>query len=114
MSKIFYDHLLDLKKVSKHVGKVARSEDEKIELWQIVDEIVHHGVIGCILDNLPKEHHEEFLERFYESPHDEQILVFLKEKIQKDIVEIIRDAVCLLTLEITDNILPKRKKKVKK
>lgn len=108
MSKTYYDNLLDLNKVDKVVTGVAGSHDEKLELWQIVDEIVHHKVMGCVLDNLPKEHHDEFLEKFYQAPYDERLLVYLKDKIKKDIVEIIKEGVAALTLELIDKILPEK------
>jgi hypothetical protein len=114
MSKTYYDHLLDLNKVDKVVRDTAKSEDEKLELWQIVDEIVHHRVMGCVLDHLPVEHHEEFLQKFYEAPYDERLLVYLKDKIKKDIIEIIKEGVVALTLELIDNIVPAKTKIEKK
>lgn len=85
MSKIFYDHLINIDRVDREIKKIAESHEEKSELWQIVDEIIHHRMFGCIFDKLPREHHKEFLERFYKTPHDEGLLVFLSEKVKEDI-----------------------------
>src|SRR5260221_7558774 len=49
MSRIFYDHLTNFAKIEKLIKTSATSADEKEELWKIVDEIVHHKVMGCIL-----------------------------------------------------------------
>jgi len=113
MSKTYYDHLLDLEKVDGVVKKVVKSHEEKVELWQLIDEIIHHRVMGCVLDSLPEKHHDEFLQKFAESPHDEKLLDFLKEKIKTDIVFLIKETVAALVLELIDynNIDGQRKTK---
>ncbi|OGM29512.1 hypothetical protein A2630_00775 [Candidatus Woesebacteria bacterium RIFCSPHIGHO2_01_FULL_44_10] len=93
MSKIFYDSLLDLSDVEKHISKVAQTQEEKEELWQIVDELIHHKIVGCILDNLHSDHHEEFLDKFHLNPYDESIIQYLNEKIDSDAGQLIRDQV---------------------
>ncbi|MGB6882108.1 MAG: hypothetical protein WBD86_02315, partial [Microgenomates group bacterium] len=65
MSKIFYDHLIVFEEVDRYIKDTVETHEERDELWQIVDEIVHHRVLGCVLDKLPKEHHEEFLGKFH-------------------------------------------------
>ena len=115
MSKTYYDNLLNFDKVDKVIKNATRTPEEKLELWKIVDEIIHHKVLGCVLDHLPKKNHDEFLDKFYRAPYDERLLVYLKDKIKKDIKTIIKEAVAILTMEIIDNILPKKnEKKVKK
>jgi len=103
MSKIFYDHLLELDKVEKSIKKVSSTKEEAIELWGIVDEIIHHRVFGCVLEQLPEKHHREFLEMFHSAPGDEKLLNYLKEKIKNDITIIIKEIVAALVLEIIDN-----------
>ena len=100
MSKIFYDDLVDLSKVEKKINKVARSEEEKHELWKTVDEIVHHRVMGCILRRLPREHHEDFLDKFRRRPHDEGLFEYLKEKIKDDIKFFIKEEALKLGYEL--------------
>jgi hypothetical protein len=104
MSKIFYDHIIVLEEVEREIGSLAKSQEEKHELWQIVDEIVHHKVFGCILDNLPKKYHQEFLGKFHETPHDETLLDFLKERVKEDIEELIRQEIGDLASEILQEI----------
>lgn len=90
MSKLFYDHLTKLRKVEKEIKKIAESEEEKYELWRIVDEIIHHRILGCIFDNLPKKDHKSFLEKFKSFPYDEKLLNFLSDKIKKDVPLLIK------------------------
>jgi len=91
MSKIFYDHLLDLKQLDREIQKVVSTDDEKEELWQLVDEIIHHKAMGCILDNLPRANHEEFLEMFHKAPHDEEYLFgYLKKNIGENIEDLLK------------------------
>ncbi|MBN1168681.1 hypothetical protein JXA63_02205 [Candidatus Woesebacteria bacterium] len=91
MSMIFYDHLLDMQNVARYISEICESEEEKLELWNIVDEIVHHRVLGCILDNLPREHHEDFIERFKSKPHSRKLIVFINNRIGHDIEGEIRE-----------------------
>ena len=90
MSHIFYDRLIVFEEVEAEIKKVAKTPEEKEELWREVDEIVHHRVMGCILDRLPREHHQEFLERFHKAPYDEGLIPFLTERIGEDTEEFIK------------------------
>lgn len=101
MSKIFYDQIVDLEAVEKKIKKIARTAEEREELYQLVDEILHHKVLGCILDKLPKENHEEFLTKFSEKPHDEGLWHYLAEKIREDVEAFIKYEVHKLVVELT-------------
>lgn len=103
MSKVFFDHLIDLKGLDREIKKIASTEDERNELWQIVDEIVHHRALGVVLDKLPKEHHEEFLDMFSEYPHDESLIKYLKGKIGDNFEELIRQEIGNLAYEILED-----------
>ena len=105
MTKIFYDHLVELGKIDKQIKKVAKTSEEKEELWGLIDEIVHHKVIGCILGSLPREHHEEFLGMFHKSPHDEELLFsYLRRKIGDNIESLIRQEIGGLATELLEEI----------
>ena len=47
---------------------------------------MHYTVLMHILDVLPKDYHEEFLNRFHQSPHDLFLLSYLEKKTQKNIL----------------------------
>jgi hypothetical protein len=105
MSKLFFDHLIEFKKIDKQIKSVAKNTTEREELWAIVDEIVHHKVVGCVLDKLPKENHEEFLEVFHNSPHDEEIVFgYLKSRVGEDIKEIIKKEIIDLEQDLLKEI----------
>lgn len=104
MSKVYYDYLIVLDDVDKYIKEVAETEEEKHELWQIVDEMVHHRVLGCVLDNLPKEYHEEFLGKFHEAPHDLSLMDYLKEKISDNIEELIKQEIGGLATELLEEL----------
>ncbi len=110
MSKLFFDHLVSLEEVEKEIKKVSASKEEKEELWQLVDEIMHHKVMGCILDKLPRDNHEEFLEMFHKHPHDEGLIDYLKEKIGENVEELIKEEIGTLAFEILNEIRVKAEK----
>jgi hypothetical protein len=109
MSKIFYDHLIVLEKVEIEIKNTTDFPDEKEELWKLVDEIVHHRILGSILDYLPYEHHEEFLTKFHQAPHDEGHIAYLNEKIENNIEEVIAEEIKKLEKEILQEITKEAK-----
>lgn len=102
MSKLFFDHLIVLERVEIHINKNVTSKEEKEELWNLIDGIVQTRVMDIILTRLPKEHHDEFLEKFSNFPHDERLFDYLKEKVE-DIEEEIKKEVKVLESEFTEN-----------
>lgn len=104
MSKIFYDHLIVLEDVESEIKKIAQTPEEREELWNIVDETIHHRVLGCILDQLPRHYHEEFLDKFHKAPYDEGLMEYLKVKVGKNIEEVISQEIGTLAYEILSEI----------
>ncbi len=104
MSKLYYDHLIVLTDIESEVKNIVETIEEKEELWHLIDEIIHHNILCCVLDNLYYEHHEEFLDKYCEAPHDECLIEYLNEKIEDDIEEIIREGVDNLKREILQEI----------
>jgi len=100
MSKIFYDHLIVLEEVDTQIKSLAETEDERKELWDLVDDMVQKKVMDRIFSLLPSQDHEEFLGLFHEKPHDESLLSYLAEKIQDNIEEKIKSDVEDLKEEI--------------
>lgn len=106
MSKLFFDHLLRLDDLDRKIKKITSTQEEREELWHLVDEIIHHKAMGCVLDRLPKENHEEFLEMFHKAPHDEEYLFgYLKKKIGDNIEEVLREELGNVTYEILEDAL---------
>jgi hypothetical protein len=109
MSKLFFDHLIDFREIDKEIKSLAKTQEERDELWALVDELVHHKVIGCILEKLPKQSHEEFLFRLHDSPYDESLMDYLKEKIDTNIEELIRQEIGTLAYDILQEIKDSKK-----
>jgi len=110
MSKVFYDQLITLDEIEHVINLTALSPSEKEELWRIIDEIIHHRVIGCILDNLPAHHHHDFLNRFHHAPHDEELLAYLSEKTGKDIEHLLKEEIVTLKQELIEEFQGKQHK----
>ena len=100
MSTLFYEHLIIIDKLDKKIKKHANSNDELQELWLYVEELIHHRVLECCLGNLPEEHHNEFLEKFHNGPHDKSLLDYLNLKIGKDVEKLIKEEIKKLSKEL--------------
>lgn len=105
MSKLFFDHLIVFEEVNVVIKNAAKDPDEREELWKVVDEMVQHNVLTCILEKLPDEHHSDFLEKYHAFPYDTGIIDFLNEKTEEDIEGIIRARISDLEKEILEEIL---------
>lgn len=108
MSVIFYDRLIVLEGLDKKLKRLVSSNDELQELWKLIDEVIHHRIMGCVLDKLPRAHHEEFLQKFHDSPHDEKLLKYLKDKIEDDVEEMIKKEAKSLHEEILADLKNKK------
>jgi hypothetical protein len=106
MSTIFYDHLLNMHELDALVKKHVKKESDRVEIYKQIDEIVHHRVIGCILDRLPKKDHKEFLTKLTEAPHDRSLIAYLFGRIGEDVEAFIRAEAYLLGHELLELIKP--------
>jgi|SRR3972149_5720675 len=108
MSKIFFDHLVIFEEVEVHIKNIATTQEEREELWHLVDGIVQTRVVSLILDHLPQEHHQEFIDRLHKAPHDERHIHWLNERVQRNIEDVIREEIKLLEKEIKEEMLIKK------
>lgn len=104
MSKVFYDNLTSLKELETEINLIAESKEEKEELWNLVDELIHQRVLNSLLDELNVEHHEGLVLRLHNSPHDEGIWEYLKDKLSFDAKEFIRKEIVAIGYEILDDL----------
>jgi len=100
MSRLFFDHLIVFEKVDMVIRNTAKNPEEKEELWGIIDKLVHSHVLIQILDKLPDENHNDFLEKYHARPFDEDLINFLNEKVEENIEDIIREAIVHLEKDI--------------
>lgn len=99
MSKIFFDHLIEVEEIKLYIDRVTQTHDEKEDLWNLVDEYINHRIISSILSGLDEGSHEEFLSMFLEKPYDPGIInyldtrltVTLDELVDKNLQEIINE-----------------------
>jgi hypothetical protein len=91
MSIIFYDHLINKQEILILVDKTEGEENHKNKVKQLIDDILHQGVVEFTLKKLKPKHHQTFLSRLHHAPYDPEILDYLKEKIAQDIEEQIQN-----------------------
>lgn len=101
MSKLFYDHLVEIDEIT---GLVDR------DLVELIDNTMHHHILDEILTHLPVEHHKTFLERLAEAPSDQGILIFIQEATVIDITQAIRKRAKAVKKELLKEIKSSRKK----
>lgn len=109
MSKIFYDHFLKIEEIITVFDEYELDLEEKEELFSIVDETFHHQILETILDLLPLEVHEDFLNRFYQAPHDGNLLLFLQENVSVNIEEVLKTRAEKIKKEIFSSIKKSKK-----
>ena len=110
MSKIFYDRLIVLDELESEIKNVAETKEERDELWDLIDQMVHHKVFDAVLGKLPQAHHEEFLNKFHKAPHNEGLIVYLKEKIGENVEELIKQEIGTLAFDLLADLKSKKKK----
>jgi len=73
MAKLFYDHLIVIEEITAVVGN-----DKKI--LDLVDQTIQNEILDVIFTYLPRQHHDEFLQRFHAAPHDKTLMQFLLDR----------------------------------
>ena len=101
MSKLFYEHLINMNRLKLKLDEYSLSDDEKKELLQSIDATIHHEVMNVILKKLPNDYHEEFLEGFTSAPHQHKHLEYLRKHSAGDIEKELR----LIIVSIEDSII---------
>jgi len=87
MSIIFYDHLVDKKDILIIVDDSSAPDNQKAKIKQLIDDVLHQGIIEFILQKLHPHSHSAFLTQVHHAPYDPEIIQYLKEKIDHDIEE---------------------------
>jgi hypothetical protein len=90
MSKVFWDHFVAIEEIDVYVKEIVESEKERNKLWKRIDELLHVRILTAIFDNLPFNHHHDFLDRFHSSPYDEKLIEYLDEKIEASVEKIVK------------------------
>ena len=104
MSKLFWDHLIAFETLELDIKQVINAPEELDEMRNLIDEILHHRILGIIFDHLPEEHHEEFLNLFHKAPFDTKLINYINKKSGKDIEAVIKMEADLILTELTGDI----------
>jgi hypothetical protein len=104
MSTLFFDHLISFEKIEKIISSSTSEVEEREELWRTMDDVISHSIVITILDKLPREHHEEFLNRFYEKPYDRELIIFLNERIETPFEELLNSKIEEIISELTEDL----------
>mgnify|MGYP001608886371 CR=1 FL=1 len=93
----FYDHLLDVSELEKHLGK-----DE--ELMLIAKKTLRNHALVSILEILPKDKHDQFLSEFSQAPHDTKHWEFLRKHVTADLEKVIKSEVARAKKEMIKHL----------
>lgn len=105
MSNIFYHHLIIFEELEKELDQLNLDNEERQEIELLMEEILHHRIIDRILTVLPRAHHEEFLTKFHQAPHDQQLIDYIDARIEESIENHIKDEVEKIKEEIKNEVL---------
>lgn len=110
MAIIFYDHLVYKTEIHRLIDDSEDEENVKNKAKQLVDDIIHQGIIEYILDSLDSKRHHTFLEILHERPYDPEIIQYLRQHISTEIEEDISRHVNKLIDDIKQDLLISSKK----
>lgn len=85
MSIIFYDYLVNKSEVLSAIERMDSPDNHKGKLKQLVDDIIHQGLVEFILQKLHPHHHHTFLSRIEDAPYDPELIAYLRDHIGQDI-----------------------------
>ncbi len=85
MSIIFYDHLINKAEVVLLIERSDQPENHKGKMKQLVDDIIHQGLVEYILQKLHPHQHNTFLSRLEAAPYDPELINYLKDHASPDI-----------------------------
>ncbi len=105
MSRIFYDHYIKFERLEIYINEASATNEEKHELWELVDKLIHIRIIHTILNLLPHRHHEEFSELLHKCPYDKKIIKFLNDSAEENIETCLQQELQNLEKELLRELL---------
>lgn len=79
MSKLFYDHLIIIEEIVAVLDEHKLKAAERAKILELMDATLQNEILDVIFTYLPREKHEEFLEKFHAAPHDLRLMQYLKD-----------------------------------
>ncbi len=77
MAHLFYDHLIEWDHLIKGLDELGAEGEDRIEIVELAEETLHTEIFVVILDHLPHEKHDEFIELFLAAPYASTHLTYL-------------------------------------
>jgi len=78
--KPFYHTLIKTKKIYLELEKTNLKGEECKEVLCLVEETINTRAVSALLNKLPEEKHETFMEKFSQIPHSEELWDFFGEE----------------------------------
>ena len=110
MPFIFYDHLVYKSDIVDFIDSLEEPDNQKGKAKQLVDDIIHQGIIEFILDRLHPSKHQTFLSQVEDRPYDPEIISYLKQHISPEIEAEISSHVEKLLKDVKKDLLISTKK----
>ncbi|GEM_PF-1298084 len=82
VGKPFYYRWLAGERIYRHIRKAGLKEEEEREILTLIEETVHTQALSAVLEKLPAQKHEEFLEKFREKPDDLKLIDYLQGQVE--------------------------------
>ena len=80
MSKPFFAEIVTLVEFESHFKEREVVEEELLDLLREAEELLHAKTLDLILEDLPEEHHGDFLGIFHQDQNNATHWVFLEER----------------------------------
>ena len=80
MSKPFFAEIIELSEFETHFQEHEVSAEELLDLLREVEELLHAKTLDIILEELPEEHHGDFLGVFHQDQDNIAHWIFLEER----------------------------------
>ncbi len=110
MTKVFFDHLVQIDDVIEALDMYSIEEEERRELEILIDEIIHHHVLNLVLSRLPQDRHAEFISHITDRPHDISIWVYINQHAGNQIEEEVRSVTKKVKEDLKKEIHKAKKK----
>lgn len=107
--KFFYSHLIEIESVVISLDEMDLTDSQRKHLASLVDSTIHQTVLDIILSRLSKTDKEVFLHRLRKDPKDQELMNFVKDKVE-DIEKEITAAVKKLREDLHEDIKEARRR----
>ena len=101
---LFYDHLVDKTEINIYLDKLDAPDNHKGRLRQLVDDIIHQGLVEYILQKLHPHQHTRFLEHLHSTPYDPELLTYLRDHLGSDVEKELKEEAARLVMVVKKDL----------